>query len=405
MENRDVTPDDSLLKQIFTTNEPANISIILNDWDKCVFKAEFSRSFKDNYSACIVRIEAENESSATFSTIAALQKIAETVIPELIPRIFQVGKATNKDGRIFHFSVIELMEGDTLNDVWHHLSAEDKTSVVIEIVEALRKLHLIRLKDEKVQTILSEMLRGEGDKGLKSFDQPGVFGGPHTGFLDNGPALLDSIMKRRKLTKPFCSIEPLDSGAIKIQSKFEDLGSIIIKNSDMSKWPEDSVFCHNDLTPRNIILKLHTSANGESKYKLGAIIDWELAGFYPASYELSLQDTYLSGGTRQVSFYLLLKKHMYNLVPQTPSQIALLLGNELVFESQQRHLSNGTNIPANIRKIFIHNSGLEKDNDPYVGWRRIPNQEHVPDYSTAEAQKLEDEVVEDMIARRNSKAN
>lgn len=69
-----------------------------------------------------------------------------------------------------------------------------------------------------------------------------------------------------------------------------------INNSDIEKWPRESVFCHNDLNPRNLILRSSTASDGKSKYKLAGIIDWELAGFYPASYELSLQDTYLSGG-------------------------------------------------------------------------------------------------------------
>jgi hypothetical protein len=53
------------------------------------------------------------------------------------------------------------------------------------------------------------MLRKEGDEVLKSFEQPGAFGGPHTGFLNDGPALLDSIMERQKLKKPFYTIKSI----------------------------------------------------------------------------------------------------------------------------------------------------------------------------------------------------
>lgn len=105
-------------------------------------------------------------------------------------------------------------------------------------------------------------------------------------------------------------MEPIfNSQEIRIQSSFEELGSIVINNPDIDKWPGEAVLCHNDLTPRNLILQSHAFPSGKSKYKLAGIIDWELAGFYPASYELSLQDTYL-GANRHVSFYLLLKEHM-----------------------------------------------------------------------------------------------
>ncbi len=86
MADRDVTPDDSLLKQIFTTNQLETISIFLQNWDKCVFKAEFPKGLEDRHSACVVRLEAENENLKTFTTIAAMQQIAATIIPELLPQ-------------------------------------------------------------------------------------------------------------------------------------------------------------------------------------------------------------------------------------------------------------------------------------------------------------------------------
>ena len=145
MADRDVTSDDSLLKQIFTTNQPETISIFLQNWDKCVFKAEFPKGLEDRHSACVVRLEAENENLKTFTTIAAMQQIAATIIPELVPQILQVGKAKNAQGRMFHFSVIKLVEGDLLEDVWQQMRVEEQSSVVAELVEALEKLHSVRL--------------------------------------------------------------------------------------------------------------------------------------------------------------------------------------------------------------------------------------------------------------------
>jgi Phosphotransferase enzyme family len=408
MADGDITPDDSLLTQIFTTNQPETISIFLQNWNKCVFKAEFPEGLEDRHSACVVRLEAENEQLQTFTTVAAMQQIAATIIPELVPQTLQVGKAKNAQGRTFHFSVTDFVEGNLLEDVWQQLSAEEQRAVVAELVAALEKLHAVQLSDQGMQEILAKTLRAEGDEVRKSVELPGIFGGPHTGFLNNGPALLDSIMERRKLKKPVCTMESIaDSQDIRIQSSFEELGSIVIPNSDVHQWPGEAVLCHNDLNPRNLILHSRASAGGKSQYTLAGIIDWELAGFYPASYELSLQDTYLSGANRHVSFYLLLKAHMKNCVPRSPSQMVLLRAMELIFESQQRLLSDGTNIPAHIRKRFMEMARLARDSDPYVGWTRRSTQDGgpVPEYSGAAMQKLEDDVVEEMIARRKAKAN
>jgi hypothetical protein len=77
---------------------------------------------------------------------------------------------------------------------------------VIGLVEALEKLHSIRLRDNRVKGILSRTLREEGEV-LKSIEQPGIFRRPHMGFLNNGPALLGYIIERRKLKKLFCSMD------------------------------------------------------------------------------------------------------------------------------------------------------------------------------------------------------
>ena len=53
----------------------------------------------------------------------------------------------------------------------------------------------------------------------------------------------------------------------------------------------------------------------------------------------------------------------------------------------------------------MENSKLARDNDSYVGWTRSPQDGPFPEYSSAAIQKLEDDVVEEMVARRKSKAN
>jgi hypothetical protein len=49
----------------------------------CV-QAQFPRSLEDHHSACVVRLEAENENLKSFTTITAMQQIAvtaATIIP------------------------------------------------------------------------------------------------------------------------------------------------------------------------------------------------------------------------------------------------------------------------------------------------------------------------------------
>ncbi|KFY43511.1 hypothetical protein V494_01949 [Pseudogymnoascus sp. VKM F-4513 (FW-928)] len=204
------------------------------------------------------------------------------------------------------------------------------------------------------------MLHEDDEEIQRLVEMPGVFGGPHTGVLNNGHALLYSIMEKRKLTKPFCTMETL--------SGTQDV-------------------------------RVHTPADGKPSYKLAGIIAWEVAGFYPPSYELSLQDTYL-GVDRHVSFYLLLKYHMKSIVPRSPSEVAFVQAIALIYESQRRKLLNGNNIPAHIRKKLMENSRLTWGNDLFAGWTRSSEDGHLSEYSSADFQELVDDLVEEMAARK-----
>lgn len=405
MDDRDIKPDDCLLEHIFTTNQPKAISIILQGWDKCVFKAELPPNSQNHHITCIVRLESEDGKPKAFAMVACMQQIAATIIPDLVPKTFQVGKAANAQGRIFDFLVVEVVEGDLLENVWQLMSTDEQRNVVAELVEALRKLHSVRLSDKMAEETMRKMLGEDNEEAQRVLETPGFFGGPHTGLLNNGHALLQSIMEKRKVKKPFCTMESVggDSQDVRIQSSFEDMGSIVINHSDIGRWAGESVLCHNDLTPRNLILQSRISVDGKSNYKLAGIIDWELAGFYPPSYELSLQDTYFSCD-RHLSFYLLLKEHMQNIVPRSSSQIALVRGMELIYESQQRLLLNRKNISARIRKTIMEYSKLTRDNDPYAGWTRKPQDGPCLEYSSADIQKLVDDMVKETDARRKLKA-
>jgi hypothetical protein len=99
---------------------------------------------------------------------------------------------------------------------------------------------LLCTTDQGAKEILGRALCEDGDEILKSFEQPGIFIGPHTGFLNDGPALLVSIIERRKLKEE-----------TKIRSS--ELELTVINNSNINKWSREAVLCHNDPTPRKIL--------------------------------------------------------------------------------------------------------------------------------------------------------
>lgn len=96
-------------------------------------------------------------------------------------------------------------------------------SIVNEIVTAIHHMQFIPPDDSRIQDIMhtAHQPRSTG------------FGGPHTGVLPDGTSLIHAILKRRKLSKPLCSIqEDKISGEICIKSSFDELGSISLSKAD-----------------------------------------------------------------------------------------------------------------------------------------------------------------------------
>jgi hypothetical protein len=399
MDTKMIAPDEQLLSQLFDQHQPT-ATIILQNRQKCVFRADFPRGIQRKSAAKIVRLELMTTDSKSFEAIAILQQAAARVLSDLVPKVHNIGKVVDSHGRTLHFSVTQFIEGQTLQDLWSKLSINAQDSIILELFEALQKLHTVRPSD--LHSMFTEEILSDTDAGkIDIVPRPIVFGGPHTGFIDSGSALLASFMQRRKLKKQFCSITPsTETEGICIESNFDDLGSLTIENVEMNQWSDEAALCHNDLTPRNLIIQQQTSTDGQIEHHLAGIIDWELAGFYPPSYELSLQDTYLGTANQHLSFYLKLKSCLRSSIPQSLSQIKLLKANELIHESQQRHLANGTNIPAHIRKRFMEYFSLVRDDDPYTGWVSRLDDSDFPEWSDAIAQKMEDDVIQEMVAKK-----
>lgn len=403
MSGRDVYPDQTLLQQIFGEEVSENrIVIILQTWDKCVFKVHAADPPEGERSrAVVVRLEsASQETNHQFAVTAVIQKLASETIPGFVPSINQHGKASNRDGREFCFAVVHFVDGVTLESIWADLNLKDREIIVSELSGALQALHSTRISERKVQGFL----RLAATETTKDAVLPLRFGGARTGVLSEGAQLLDKITERRKLKRPFCSIEKDDERKrITVRSQFDDVEPVTLEYAEMEQWAQQSVFCHNDLTPRNILLKKSDveSAEEQPEYRLAAIIDWELAGFYPAAYELQLQDTYLGGGNRHASFYQMLKKAMKSTVPENKAQMGLFRAMELIFESQQRSLLAGSNIPARIRKRFLEFSHLTRDHDLFSGW--TSTEKSGQDCDTVDIQKIEDDVISEVMAERAAK--
>lgn len=197
----------ALLDQIFAEDRPHGVAIILQTWDKCIFRADFQQSPSLNRKLpVIVRLECDSENMrARFASTAALQKLAALAIPDLVPQTFQLGRAASADGRIFCLSVTAFVEGSTLEEIWEHLNVQNQEAIVTDLVAALRKLQAIGLHHPVPRQALVTTFRRFGIE-ESMISNSTLLGGPHTGFVSNGQALLQSILEQWKLKQSFRTV-------------------------------------------------------------------------------------------------------------------------------------------------------------------------------------------------------
>lgn len=82
-----------------------------------------------------------------------------------------------------------------------------------------------------------------------------------------------------------------------MQSEYEEIGQIELSQSDLDELQRHVVFCHNDLEPRNILMRKVSSGG----YELASIIDWQMTDFSPLAYVYGFKNTVVGSSIRHVS--------------------------------------------------------------------------------------------------------
>lgn len=134
---RELVPDDAILAAIFATPQPSSIEILANNWDVCTFKAYFDKDMHPTFrNELIVRLET---SVGNLQVVTALQNAAALAIPELVPKVYAVGKAVTSSRKNFEYTVIEYVTGtEVLDSVWPDLPDAQKRRLVTEVTDAVK---------------------------------------------------------------------------------------------------------------------------------------------------------------------------------------------------------------------------------------------------------------------------
>jgi hypothetical protein len=157
------------------------------------------------------------------------------------------------------------------------------------------------------------------------------------------------------------------------------------------------VLSHNDLEPRNLLVKREEGEDGPH-YKLAAIIDWEMAGLFPSAFETAVKDISLGNCNQYLDWYLMFKERTRAMISGGEASEKLVKAVRLIADSRTMQQKRG--VSAEIRRRWIVREGLELSENALEGW--IPKTvgdgaEHtLLPFSKADNDELEQQVLKDL---------
>lgn len=359
-------PDNTLLQHILPGKQVTH-KVLSNTFTTCtclVYPTGVDP--ESSQEAIILRLETDK---GTLEHTANMQHLASLAIPEYIPRLLQSGKFVLSDGQEVHFSVTTYVGGCiVLEKIWNKLTEPQQRHVMSQVIDAVRRLHRLDLSSGRACELLAEI----GANGRATL------GGPGHGYCRSFPLLLTALVKGSASKK-----SPGNRFSISEQdpnypvSFNDDFDTIVRLSTEQSAALETSrKLCHNDLEPRNILVR-EARPNGDSKtndlmYEVRAIIDWEMAGIYPFSYEYGLKDNVLGSSNLMCSWYAMFKSHSVPLLlaqdAQEPTQADQVSIRALHAIQRDYEADKTRNVGVCFRRKWLQRQGLVLSAPSLRGW-------------------------------------
>ncbi|WQF82662.1 Putative aminoglycoside phosphotransferase, protein kinase-like domain superfamily [Colletotrichum destructivum] len=376
----DLFPDEKTLGTIFSGVDvkPADCNIISHTFDTCTFSIHPDTAALPGYPKdLLVRLEAS--SGRILHQIAAIQKLAQVQIPDLVPHVVVVGTTTTEDGRRVEYAVSEYFTGTIpLKEVWDTLGPDDQMHLVDSVASAMEKLQMI---DHDIH-----------EAGTQPGNAP--IGGPRRGYFPEIKHFLRGILQESEPISRNCTLREADGGGVILESAFADIGRVELTNADLDDLKRHVVFCHNDLEPRNILVRPRLAERVSPRYDLAAIVDWEMAGFYPFAYEYGLKDNVLGLSNLSLSWYSLFKKRASRLLPQNQCHSKLIQALRVINQSKRRSMTR--NVGVRFQEKWVAAHSIEPSLDIRRGWVRKPDIKAPVNFTKGDNENLELEVLREL---------
>jgi hypothetical protein len=248
-----LVPDRRIIAGIFpdvTDITEDAYNIISNTWETCTFRLRLPSEPRPGLPKdLLIRVVS---SGTSLAAVAAFQQLGRLQLGHLVPPTLQVGTATNSKGEALEYSVVPYLNGVTsLDVVWNDLTQDNQKTLMNSVVHEIEKLQTFDPQCDDVQRNLSQLGNTASQDTGTSTETP--VGGPEFGYCSGLKELLVGLVNKARRS-PSCEILDTSNG-ITVRSAFDDIGQLELTQSDLDELRKHLVLCHNDLEPRNILVR------------------------------------------------------------------------------------------------------------------------------------------------------
>lgn len=391
----DLIPDHGVLAGILPEissipESDYSIQVISTDPDCCTFRLSFTTTPRlPSPPDLLIRLET---APSHLPAVAELQRLAHGQIPELVPVTLAVGSVTNAAGKRLDYTVIPfLTDTVVLEDVWTTLDENNQASLIDSLVEALRRLQSLPATPALLRQIINHD-SGHLEETTSSQDLNLTIGGPNLEYHAGLKDVLAGLINGKATATLGCEVIDTANG-ITTRTAQDGTKAAELTQSDLTALMANIVLCHNDLEPRNILVR-KTEADNAGEYKLAAIIDWEMAGFYPFSYEYGLKDTFLGSNNLYFGWYSLFKQRAAALLPAGAAQEKLIQALAVIDHCNSQAMPK--NVGVCYRKKWLQRERLVMSPERIHGWVREEGATDIPVFSKEDNTALETEVLREL---------
>lgn len=384
-----LVPDLISLSRIPELNDitTCKYRIISNSSSICTIVVQFDedQSPRGLPTHLIIRFEKSREGNPLLAT-AAIQRLAHIRLPHVVPKVWGAGHTQTETGAQLTYLLSQFyMDTCTLDTVWDDMDKFTQyfmTKAVASAMFQLRDVSLVEAGDET-----QEVLQGTPFE-RNATAPPTLVGGPAYGYFPDFGSFLMAMVSPGSAKY---SVDHKPDGAVTIRTQSPEEADWGFAQTDLDLLTKTSGLCHNNLEPRNILVRQVKSDQGKATYQFVSVIGWAAAGFLPLAFEIGFKDTCLGLQNQSWTWYRVYRACAETTLAKTfpgAHHICSKLIRAMVLTDLSRKDNNKLNVGNLVQKLW-HEREKTGDHVAETGYVKSSDAERTTSFTAADNAELE----------------